>query len=261
MYREFLQKATPYSAASVDTTGWFYSEFGTGVRCFWDGGITRGVAVGTIPWANTRYPRTNSFRVGLPARASGMWSENGLPLIVPDTLLNQLPRMALDGELLLPDFTEQEKSYFNRGELRLKAEFRFSYAVDTCPPLESVFRTGEINSNEFIKEVDAKVISRWMGNLRDDPLDEYGFVPASTSFDARLNIVADAIGTGGRDVHLRLHKKLPDDIYESARKLDFLVQPDNRPKNAVLILTEPSSVWVPKIVSSLLFFDFREARR
>jgi hypothetical protein len=51
--REFLQLAHKLDAKKHGIGGWLYSEKLDGERCFWDGGVSTGLAKSEIPWANT----------------------------------------------------------------------------------------------------------------------------------------------------------------------------------------------------------------
>ena len=46
--REFLQLAKSYNPEKNKIAGWYLSEKLDGTRCFWDGGITRGMDIATI---------------------------------------------------------------------------------------------------------------------------------------------------------------------------------------------------------------------
>ncbi len=50
--REFLQLAHVFDPSKHTIAGWFMSEKLDGMRCFWDGGITRGMFARDVPFAN-----------------------------------------------------------------------------------------------------------------------------------------------------------------------------------------------------------------
>ena len=56
--REFLQLADHYDPAKHNVAGWFISEKLDGTRCFWDGGLSRGLPTDSIPWASVIDPKT-----------------------------------------------------------------------------------------------------------------------------------------------------------------------------------------------------------
>ena len=61
MRREFLQQAKTYK--NQNPAGWYVSEKLDGTRCFWDGGVTRGVPTESVPWANITHPKTGRRRI------------------------------------------------------------------------------------------------------------------------------------------------------------------------------------------------------
>ena len=56
--REFLQLADHYNPHKHNVAGWFVSEKLDGQRCFWDGGISRGLPTEQVPWASIIDPKT-----------------------------------------------------------------------------------------------------------------------------------------------------------------------------------------------------------
>ena len=56
--RELLQLAHTYKPEKHKIAGWFISEKCDGTRCFWDGGLSRGVPTDLVPWASVTDPKT-----------------------------------------------------------------------------------------------------------------------------------------------------------------------------------------------------------
>ena len=54
----FLQLADTYNPDKHKIAGYLVSEKLDGTRCFWDGGITRGIPTDQVPWASTTDPKT-----------------------------------------------------------------------------------------------------------------------------------------------------------------------------------------------------------
>lgn len=76
---------------------WIVSEKLNGHRCFWDGGISRGLRM--VPWAS-RKPKNG---------CTGLWSRWGHPIYAPTWFLDALPKdLLLDGELFDYSLTRQE---------------------------------------------------------------------------------------------------------------------------------------------------------
>lgn len=91
--REFLRQAQSYKGQRVNNK--WVSEKLDGVRALWDGGMTRGMLLGDIPFANTT--RAHPNEMAMPV--SGLWSRYGKPFYAPAWFLDQLPKVPMDGEL------------------------------------------------------------------------------------------------------------------------------------------------------------------
>jgi len=97
--RELLQLAQPYKPKKHKFGGWMVSEKLDGSRCFWDGGITRGMQTTDVPWAGLLHPKKGTTKPKIKPVATGLWSRYGNPIIAPDWFLDGLPNIMLDGEL------------------------------------------------------------------------------------------------------------------------------------------------------------------
>jgi len=91
MANELMYKAHTYDPSKhMITKEWFVSEKLDGRYFLWDGGITRGMDVKEVPWANTQKDRKTIY-------STGMWSSRGKVIHIPNT--DDLPNYMLDGEL------------------------------------------------------------------------------------------------------------------------------------------------------------------
>ena len=88
--REFLQLADHYDPRKHDVAGWFVSEKLDGTRCFWDGGLTRGLPTEQVPWASIIDPKTGEKKAKIKPLSTGLWSRYGNPIMAPDWWLNRL---------------------------------------------------------------------------------------------------------------------------------------------------------------------------
>lgn len=97
MNRELLQLAKSYKEDTI-INGWYASIKYDGQRCFWDGGLSRGIHKSKVPFANldkdSRYKDISS------SICTGLWSRYGNIIHAPDYFLDGLPTgILLDGEL------------------------------------------------------------------------------------------------------------------------------------------------------------------
>ncbi len=97
MKQEYLMLAHVFKPGKHNIGGWYMSEKLDGCRCFWDGGVSRGIPASEVPWANT--VKDNRL-LELPV-ATGLWSRSGKVIYAPNDWLNQLPKCPLDGELYM----------------------------------------------------------------------------------------------------------------------------------------------------------------
>jgi DNA ligase-1 len=96
MKNEFVQLAQTFDPKKHDVRGWWLSEKLDGMRCWWDGGVTRGLKKIDVPWANTD---ADDRYINIP-KATGLWSRNGQPICAPVWWLDEMPKgISLDGEL------------------------------------------------------------------------------------------------------------------------------------------------------------------
>lgn len=93
--RHFLMLAKTLDLAKHKIADCYMSEKLEGMRCFWDGGITRGWLKDKVPFANIR----KDSRYKHPQFSTGLWTRYGHVIHAPDFFLDTLPLIPLDGEL------------------------------------------------------------------------------------------------------------------------------------------------------------------
>ena len=146
--REFLQLAESFKDQSIG--GWFFSEKLDGIRMFWDGGVTRGLPVLDVPFANV----LKQDRFVAEQTATGLWSRYGHPIFAPDAWINKLPNFMLDGEVWLGRGLWQQTSSIVRTLPEQRTESNWNsmkFKVFDTPPLTQMFSVGEINNTNFVK--------------------------------------------------------------------------------------------------------------
>lgn len=208
--REFLQLAHTLNIKKHSVAGFFMSEKLDGMRCYWDGGITRGLPVDQVPWANT----AKLDRLVDAVVATGMWSRYGLPIRAPDFWLDTLPKVPLDGELYLgrkkfQPLVSITKS-FDAGERWRPVK----YLVFDAPPDAIVFADGQINNDRYKKQF--KGILNWLrgrGRTND-------WMPANMGYTARLKGLRGLIKDGNEVVSLHPQEQLPFNMNEAIGRIN-----------------------------------------
>lgn len=146
---EFVQLAYKYEPIKYSIGGWFISEKLDGMRCIWDGGVTRGMPKSEIPWANN----TKDSRYKEPPIATGLWSRLGNIIHAPDWWLDNLPSYTVDGEL----YCGRNKRQFLMSTVKdlipcIGWEF-VSYHIFDLVPAATWLADRVINTTNFKKEL------------------------------------------------------------------------------------------------------------
>lgn len=252
MRREFLQLAKTFKMGKDDPSGMFISEKLDGSRCFWDGGVTRGVPTKEVPWANTINPKTGKTKDKIKPVATGLWSRYGNPIMAPDWWLNALPQMFLDGELFAGRGNFQMlRSIVGRDVPDDEAWREVQFAVFGTPSPANVFQVGEIKNTNFHLTVDPEKIDRFITKREDaGVIDEHFCYTCRTTFDQELKILQSSLPN--TFCYLHRHVKLPENRCEAERHMEKFLDKIVSEGGEGAILRDPNSIWTPKRVSSLL---------
>lgn len=247
MRREFLQLAKTYDPQKYDVSGFFISEKLDGTRCFWDGGITRGLPTTSVPWASVTHPKTGLRKSKIKPISTGLWSRYGNPIMAPDWWLNQLPCCFLDGEL-----------WAGRGQFQLNRSIvagdepdpRFDqivFAVYSSPAFDRVFGTGEIKNSNFIANFDLESMYAWVDQ---NSKIELQLINSKATFEQELKFLNEALDNGSGSVYLHKQIRLPDSNVDETinRYLDDVVEGGGEG----VIIRNPESIWTPKRVKDVL---------
>jgi len=133
--KEFLMLADIYDEDRDSVYGWRMSEKLDGMRCFWDGGISRGEWASEVPWCNVEKDKK-------AVEATGLYSRYGKVIWAPDEWLDGLPGILLDGELVGGTW-EETVSTVKRQDYSGDWD-RVEYSVFDSPLVEQVFDDREL---------------------------------------------------------------------------------------------------------------------
>lgn len=210
----------------INLLDYFASEKLDGMRCLWDGGITYGVPVGIVPWANT----TKSTDAQREMKSTGLWSRGFKPIFAPDWWIDMLPATCLDGELWMGYNKFQELMTLTRSFDQSDGRWNQVKFCTFDSPSDFIFRDGEINIR------DCKVIldgcQEWVNEYGFDSLNQFRFINtylalprtdncypveqvdiAAIGKDAIMDLYQLILNKGGEGIILR-HKQ---SVYQQCR--------------------------------------------
>ncbi len=253
--REFLLLATPFDPEKHAIGGYYMSEKHDGVRCFWDGGVSRGAATVEVPWAGLINPKTGQRKTDITPTATGLWSRYGNPIVAPDWFLNTLPACPLDGELWAGRGRFQDVMSFAKKKKPIDSEWsQLQYGVFGTPNWGVVMKDGEIRNSNQATDIRWAAVEKFMRgvNLEGWISLTAGGVPVP--FSAELANLSEWIDPNSETCFLIPQTKLPDDdtlAFEMA--LDRMKQVCSEGGEG-LVLKSPDMAWEPKRLSTILKF-------
>ena len=249
--RELLMLAKVYDAEKHDIGGWYMSEKLDGGRCFWDGGLTRGVQTMHVPWAGILNPKTGQPKKKVKPLATGLWSRYGNPIMAPDWFLNALPSCPLDGELWAGRGNFQKVMSTIRKDVPVDTEWKnIQFGVFGTPDFDIFMQDGEIkNSGQLTDVRDAK---KFLLTLQKVRTMEWKCLSGSPTFAAELANLNEWIDNFNEVTFLTRQTKLPPDNAEAQAVVDGEKAKIITEGGEGVFLRHPRSVWTPKrVITSL----------
>ncbi len=238
---EFIQQAHLLTHKNR-IAGWYMSEKLPGVRCFWDGGLSRDMPTTSVPFAN-------HDKKAKP-KATGLWDRYGNPIAAPDWWINQLPPMPLDGDL-----------YAGKGNYRkcctivnesIAADWEsIEYATYDSPSLEAVFSTRTINNRGLRKTIIREHVDSWLHSLPDSRLAEYISLPPTAKFEEVIAFLDTNLDSQGR-IYLHAQRKLPEEEEQARASIDSFLQEVVKAGGRGVVVRNPLGVWETKQTRNVL---------
>jgi len=243
--REFLQLAHTYKPEKHGIAGHWTSDKLDGQRCFWDGGVSRGVPKKNVPWANT----AKDARYKIPQIATGLWSRYGNVIHAPEWWLDELPLCFLDGEGYCEDIRyRQELSSIIKQLIPNSEDWKKpKFYVFGIPPIEEIFKSGWIKNVNFTKYIDGDKCRAFIGS--------YDFLYASTPNTTSRSVYhkLDEILTGNivalRHQQYELDFNTTIAIKQVAHRLEIAT---SVPGGEGIVVRNPDSKWQAERCHSLL---------
>lgn len=251
--RHFLMLAQKYNRGKHGVGGYYLSEKLDGMRCFWDGGISRGLFKSDVPWANCE----KDERYNEPPIATGLWSRLGNVIHAPEGWLDKLPKMPLDGELYWHcdykgDYLKHDKPRQDLMSLVKKIKPKMKWAnvrfyVFDAPCLFTIFDEGQINVTNFKKTFTN--IGQWLFKHAGD-LD---YLPKrDTQFVTSAQLLINKFQNYKGPVVVLPQKQLPHQTTLAQDTIDTQLDLVTSLGGEGLMLRKPESLWVPNRVHELL---------
>lgn len=245
MKSEFLMLGHTFKPGKHGIAGWYISEKLDGRRAYWDGGLSRGLWVSEVPYAN----RVKDDRLSEEPKATGLWSRAGKVIRAPEWWLDKLPFIPLDGELWLGRGRFQELSSivssFDSGEEWEDVEYR----VFDSPPYLKMLADRRIKVRDYEFEIQDAMIWYY---TRSDDLD---FIIQSASVKWDFEFVSKWLKkriVGTTKVSFLEQEQLPFDQQEAIKRIDSkLMELLNKGAEGI-VLRKPVSFWVPQRSHCLL---------
>lgn len=239
--REFLQLGLVYADQHVG--GWYVSEKLDGVRCFWDGGITRGMRMEDVPFAN----QEKKDHLVNQHYATGLWSRYGNIWHAPDWFLDALPKIPLDGELYLGPKRFEETVSIVRSHDSGGRWSEITYKVFETLSLEEVFQVGMVNNPNFSKLIGPDVLP-WVLTRAE----EFGVKALSKrQFLTQMKLLELFVP---ENEFIRIHNQVELNRKESVAKeqVNTMLAEVLGKGGEGLIIRDPMAIWTPKRCNSIL---------
>lgn len=256
MNRELVTLGMPFNEDRHKVGGWFVSEKLDGIRCLWDGGMSRGLPLSEFPLANTKTvdglknkPKIKSIK------CTGLWSRYGNPIFAPDWFLDSLPKFVLDGELYAGRQSFQLCKSITSKHVPIDDEWeQITYNAYAAPPLSALAEPGTVSNANCKYKIEINAL-RILIELADKARVDSSL--SNTVFKDQyetLKIVAKK--NRKRDKHSVFRvveqKELPTENYLKAIDNELKKVLSHDQPGEGLMLRCPNTLYVPRRVRQLL---------
>lgn len=216
--------------------GMFMSEKMDGMRCIWDGGVTRGMLASDVPWANTE----RDGRYVTPPRSTGLWSRYGNVIHAPDYWLDELPPYPLDGELWIGRKTFNELTSTVKCLIPPLGWDKVKYHIFDVPPVQILFKDRFIDiPNIYVKRLSG-VVDWYMSRTKET-------MPAFYSFEHAYDFMRRKIVP---TPHVCVHNQelLPFNTQQAKERLEEYLASVTAGGGEGVILRRAASIYTPERV-------------
>jgi len=209
--RELVQLADKYKPGKSKIAGWYMSEKLDGSRCFWDGGITRGMKTVDVPWAGLTHPKKLTPKEKVKPISTGLWSRYGNPIMAPDWFLDVLPNIPLDGELFAGRGNFQLCRSIVAGDEADDRWGQIQFAVYGCPGMINFTEPGLIKNASLYCEITEDCL-QWV-------MEQGSKFLVDATFEEEYDHIAEML-ENNPVAYTHLQRQLPQDESDAVEALE-----------------------------------------
>jgi DNA ligase-1 len=255
--RELVTLAKPIdNAKRPKIAGWCVSEKLDGTRCFWDGGLTRGMPTVDVPWASILHPKTLKTKDKIKPVSTGLWSRYGNPIMAPDWFLNSLPCVMLDGELWAGRGEFQTCRSIVAGDCGDDRWRQVKYMVYGTPSLEVMTEPGLIKNANYYCEIREEALQDLL-HIATKTGRTFGWATPDSTFAESIELLHGWI----KDLEyceVHLQTVLPNDEAQAWAAVEGRMSTVLSLGGEGLIIRNPNAAYEIKRTANLLKFKSRE---
>lgn len=246
--REWVMLAHTIDWNKDRIAGRLMSEKLDGQRAIWDGGITRGLPVGDVPWANT----AKDHRLTEPNyEATGLWSRYGKVIRAPGWFLNGMPPFPMDGELWMGVKSYQElRSIVSRHEPDDRWRNVKFYAFDWPCYLE-LFAEGRVVSGAHYEKLFGPEIKEFVQSRLIETRCHDLFAP-NQGIAQRYLKYSEMFDVGATRWRMHEQERLPMQTDAAIERVHEKMDEVLNKGGEGLVLRSAHSTWKPKRTRDLL---------
>lgn len=230
--------------------GWLISEKLDGTRCFWDGGLTRGMKTKDVPWAGLLHPKTLEPKDKIKPYSTGLWSRYGNPIMAPGWFLDQLPELMLDGELWAGRGNFQLCRSIVAGDEADPRWDQIQYMIYGMPSLEAMTEPGLIKNANQYTEIPEEAFQDMLNRILDNDM-TIGWATDDSPFSQALTELSDEI-LDNPYFSVHLQRYLSEDNDEAWTQADTFLEGVLAKGGEGAIIRNPRAVYETKRTHALL---------
>lgn len=234
--REAVMLAHTFDETKHRVGGWFLSTKLDGLRAIWDGGVTRGMPITSVPFANIAKDRNTDYK------STGLWSRNFKVIRAPEWFLDRLPNIPLDAELWAGNGNWELTASIVKDHIPDEKDWKkVQYHVFDCPSFSQIFAPGTIDTTHFHKSMHG--VYDWVKTLYNDFMSR----PFDKTYDWLMNcsIMNDVL-------RVLPQTQLPYDDKKALLIIDQEIRNVVENGGEGLMLRRPFSYWAPERSHDLL---------